>query len=364
MHHDAMSVLDRINKYLPLKPTSVGDPDIYLGAKLKETQLPNGIWAWGLSPSKYVNQAVQNCQTHLTQKLDGRYRIPAKADNPFACDYCPDTDVTDPLDPECASFFQHLIGVMRWMVELGRVDIATEVSMLSSYFALPHEGHLEAALHVMGYLRLKHNSRLIFDPTYPDIVASDFPRHNWTEFYGDVREAIPPKMPEPLGKEVDLRMICDSDHAGCKQTRRSQTGILIYCNLALIIWVSKQQPTIETSVFGAEFVAMKHGIKALRGLRYKLRMMGVPLSGPSYVYGDNKSQVTNSSRPESTLKKKSHSICYHAIRESVAMGESLITHCKTNDNLSDPLTKLTFGAKRRTLMSNILYDIYDDHPKH
>jgi len=363
MHHDAMTVLDRINKHLPLKPTSVGDPDIYLGAKLKETQLPNGIWAWGMSPSKYVNQAVQNCQTHLTKKLDGRYKIPVKADNPFATDYSPDIDVTEPLDPECASFFQHLIGVMRWMVELGRVDIATEVSMLSSYLALPREGHLEAALHVMGYLRLKHNTRLIFDPTYPVIVDSDFPRYDWTEFYGDIQEDLPPDMPEPLGKDVDIRMICDSDHAGCKETRRSWTGILIYCNLALIIWVSKRQPTIETSVFGAEFVAMKHGIEALRGLRYKLRMMGVPLSGPSFVYGDNKSQVTNSSRPESTLKKKSHSICYHAIRESVAMGESRITHCKTNDNLSDPLTKLTFGAKRRRLMSNILYDIYDDHPQ-
>jgi hypothetical protein len=75
MHHNAMSVLNRINKYLPLKPTSLGDPDIYLGAKLKQTQFPNGIWAWGLSPSNYVNQAMQNCQTHLTQKLDGHYII-------------------------------------------------------------------------------------------------------------------------------------------------------------------------------------------------------------------------------------------------------------------------------------------------
>jgi hypothetical protein len=44
------------------------------------------------------------------------------------------------------------------MVELGRIEIATEYSMLSSYLACPHEGHLENALHVMGYLRLKHNS--------------------------------------------------------------------------------------------------------------------------------------------------------------------------------------------------------------
>ena len=77
-------------------------------------------------------------------------------------------------------------------------------------------------------------------------------------------------MPKPLGKEVDLRMMVDSDHAGDKLTRRSRTGFLVYCNMALIVWLSKKQPTIETSVFGAEFVAMKHGIKTLRGLRYKL----------------------------------------------------------------------------------------------
>ncbi len=61
---------------------------------------------------------------------------------------------------------------MRWMVELERIDIATEVSMLSSYLACLRKGHLENALHVIGYLQLKHNSRLIFDPTYPDIDSS------------------------------------------------------------------------------------------------------------------------------------------------------------------------------------------------
>lgn len=356
-----MSILNQINGYLPLKPTSVGDPDIYLGAKLKETQLPNGIYAWGLSPSKYVNQAVKNCQTHLTEKLNDKYKIPTRADNPFATDYCTDSDVSEPLDDECSSFFQHLIGVMRWMVELGRVDIAVEVSLLSSYLAYPREGHLEAAIHIIGYLRQKHNTRLIFDPTYPKINENDFPQFDWTEFYGDVTEAIPTDMPKPLGKEVEIRMMVDSDHAGDKRTRRSRTGFLIYFNMALIVWLSKRQPTIETSVFGAEFVAMKHGIETLRGLRYKLRMMGVPLTGPSFIYGDNKSQVTNSSRPESTLKKKCNSICYHAIRESVAMGESLISHLRTWFNLADFLTKVTNGAKRRRLIGNVLYDIYDDH---
>ena len=146
------------------------------------------------------------------------------------------------------------------MIEIGRIDIATEVSLLSSYLAYPREGHLEAALHIMGYLKQRHNTRLVFDPTIPDINLSQFPKYDWTEFYGDVSEALPPDMPEPLGKEIDLRMMVDSDHAGDKATRRSRSGILIFMNNALIDWLSKRQPTIETSVFGAEFVAMKLGI--------------------------------------------------------------------------------------------------------
>jgi hypothetical protein len=134
--------------------------------------------------------------------------------------------------------------------------------------------------------------------------------------------------------------------------------------MALTDWVSKKQATIETSVFGAKFVAMKHGIEKLWGLRYKLCMMGIPLIGPSYIFADNKSQVTSLTIPESTLKKKCSSICYHAVQESVAMGESLITHINSDDNLSDLMTKVTCGSKRCRLVGNILYDIYDDHPKH
>jgi hypothetical protein len=104
-------------------------------------------------------------------------------------------------------------------------------------------------------------------------------------------------MPKPLGKDVDIRMMCDSDHAGDKQTRCSCTGFLIFFNMALIDWVSKKQATIETSVFGAEFIAIKHGIEKLQGLHYKLCMMGIPLTGPSFIYADNKLQVTNSTIP-------------------------------------------------------------------
>ncbi len=71
-----------------------------------------------------------------------------------------------------------------------------------------------------------------------------------------MEEAIPPNMPPPLGKDVDLHMIIVSDHAGEKRTQCSCTGFIIFCNLAPIIWLSKQQATIETSIFGAEFDVM------------------------------------------------------------------------------------------------------------
>jgi hypothetical protein len=106
-------------------------------------------------------------------------------------------------------------------VELGQIDVAIKISMVFSYLACPCKGHLENALHVMGYLQLKHNSQLIFDPTYPDIDQTAFPTFKGKEFYGNVEDAIPPNMPPPLVKDVDLYMMVDSDHAGEKRTRHS-----------------------------------------------------------------------------------------------------------------------------------------------
>ena len=73
------------------------------------------------------------------------------------------------------------------------------------------------------------------------------------------------------------------------------------------------------------------------------------------------SVIHNTQRPESTLKKKSNSICYHAVRESVAMNESLTGHCPTDDNPADLYIKVLYGRKRRKFVSMLLYDIYDDH---
>ena len=190
-------------------------------------------------------------------------------------------DTSKALDPADAYYFKSIIVVMRWMVEIDRIDIATEAYPLSSHLAYPREVNLEAAFHVMAYLKHKHNSRIVFDLTYPKIDEIILKYCDWKDFYGDVEEVIPPNAPKPRGKDVDLRAKVDSEHAWDKETRQLRTGYLIFCNISLVDWMYKRQPTIETSVFDAEFVAFKHVMEAFHIIRYKLRMMGVPLSGCS-----------------------------------------------------------------------------------
>jgi hypothetical protein len=232
--------------------------------------------------------------------------------------------------------------------------------MLSTHLCLPREGHLEAVFHVFAYLGLHHNARVVFDPTYPAVDMGTFIKTDWKSMYGDVKEMIPSDAPVPRGNEVDLRLFVDSDHAGEQFTRRSRTGFVIYLSMVPIVWFSKHQPTVYSSVFGAEFVAMKNGIETCRGLRYKLIMMGVALSGPTFVYGDNIYVVHNTQRPESVLKKKSNSICYHAIRESAAMEESIIGQVPSVDNPDDICTKVVPGGQKRNHMIRlILHDFCD-----
>ena len=67
----------------------------------------------------------------------------------------------------------------------------------------------------------------------------------------------------------------------------------------------------------------------IRGFRYKLRMFGIPVEEPSYMYGDNHSVLAGSRRPESTLNKKAHSIAFQFIREVCVAGEWRTTYINT-----------------------------------
>ena len=122
------------------------------------------------------------------------------------------------------------------------------------------------------------------------------------------KDEIPSNMPEPRGLGFTMRAKVDADHASDTITRRSRTGFLVYLNSAPIYWWSKKQNSVESSFFWSKFIAMKQCCEYVRGLRYKLRMMGISCDDPTFIYGDNQLVLANTTIPDSTLKKKSQSI--------------------------------------------------------
>jgi hypothetical protein len=225
--------------------------------------------------------------------------------------------------------------------------------MLAAFTTAPRKGHFNAMLHIFAFLRGHPRNRLVFDDSYVPIEPT--PDEDFSEFYPNAHEEIPPNAPEPRGKAVQMIAFSDSDHAGDLLTRRSRTGVLIYLNRSPIIWYSKKQTSIETSTFGSEYMALKTCTDLVKGLRYKLRMMGIPLEGPTHIKVDNMSVVHNSTRPESVLKKKSNSIAYHFVRENVAARVIKIGYESSESNLADMLTKVQSGPVRSRLARNVLF---------
>jgi hypothetical protein len=115
--------------------------------------------------------------------------------------------------------------------------------------------------------------------------------------------------------------------------------ILFFLNKTPIKWFAKRQNMIESSTFGSEFVSPKIASEMNEALRYKLRMMGICIEGPTNTFVDNKSVVDNTTIPESTFNKKHNSIAYHKCRESVATSTMRVTHEPGSENIADGLTK-------------------------
>ena len=155
---------------------------------------------------------------------------------PLSNEYRSKLDISPELDGADGDDYQSLIGILRWMVELGRTYICCEVSMMSSYLALPREGHLAQVFHIFAYLKKQHNYALVFDPSYPNVSIDTLPKHDWKKFYGDVKEAMPPGMPDPLVKKVAICCFVDTNHAGEKLTRRYRSGFIIFLQMAPIYY--------------------------------------------------------------------------------------------------------------------------------
>ena len=347
--------MDDLGKSYELKEGSVGPPNIYLGAELQRFQLRDGREAWSMSSSKYVKSAVKNVKDMLAEE-GKELRYSKRTRTPLPTGYKPELDTSEEPSGELGSRYLQLIGILRWAIELGRIDIYTETAVMSQYSASPRIGHLEGLYHIFGYLAQHEKSRLVFDAKTPDVDESSFAQAvDWKDFYGDVKEELPAHMPEPLGRAVRITCFVDANHAGNVVTRRSHSGIIIFVQNTPIIWYTKRQNTVEASTFGSELVAMRIAKDLIVALRTKLRIFGVPIDGPADVMCDNQGVVKNTSLPESTLHKKHNSINYHSVREAAAAFIIRVGKEDTETNLADLFTKFLTAERHHKLLAAMVY---------
>ena len=152
-----------------------------------------------------------------------------------------------------------------------------------------------------------------------------------------------------------MHLFYDANHASNKVKRRSQTGILIFCNRSPIMWFSKRQNSVKTSTFGSEFNALNHAAEMVNALQYKLRIPGVPIKGPTYMFCDNKAVYKKYSIPESVILKKHHRIAYHMCREAVAVRIFRIAKEYIETNLADIFTKVLPRPRREQFLNFFTY---------
>jgi len=236
--------------------------------------------------------------------------------------------------------YRMMVGCMNWMVTIGRWDLFYTAQTLARYCQAPREGHMVAMQRAFGYIKHFAKRQIVYDvrmPTHLDDKVTKF--GGWKEMYPDAIEELPPDMPTPKGKPVRVSAYFDADHAGCLQTRRSTTGMIMFLNGTPIKWYSKRQNTVESSTYGSEIAAGRITVEFAIEMRYKIRMLGVPIVGSCMLYGDNNSMILNTTNPSSMIKKKHNSIAYHRVRENVASGVVDIVHVDSQDNLADILTK-------------------------
>jgi len=218
LSEDPSEDMNNLNKLYRLKD-GTGESDRYLGGNVERVQTDDGSIAWSLSCHDYLSNAIKQVQEELAQK-DLSLKEFGTGLRPYPASYRPEMDVTPTLDEMGTNRFQQLIGILRWSIELGRIDILTEVSCLSQHLAEPRDVHLVAVYKIFKYLEVclkKDKGRVVFIGKFKfvdNVMFNDINREEWDQFYKDAEEELPIRGPEPLGNPVRLSAYVDANHAG------------------------------------------------------------------------------------------------------------------------------------------------------
>ena len=330
------------------KLKGVEEPKYHLGGDFFRDK--DGTFCYGAQT--YVKRLVKNYEMIFGE-------TPQDFHSPMDKDDHPEMDTSPLCGPDDTSKFQSMIGALQWTISLCRLDVAEAVMSMSRFRHAPRVGHIDRIKRVVGYMKKYPHAAIRFRTGIPDHEAEygkEPKKYSWMEtVYAGAREDIPANAPEPKGKLVRTTSYKDANLMHDLVTGRSCTGVLHFLNQTPIEWFCKRQDQVETATYGSEFMAARQAIEQIIDLRYTLRMFGVPLDGPSWLFGDNKSVVNSSTIPHSTLSKRWNALSYHRCREAVAAGYVRFEHIAGDQNPSDILTKPLPRYKARVITDPLLF---------
>ena len=305
---DPQAFCNELKKKYNLKLKGVGPLEYHLGCTYKKD--PDRTLA--ADPRRYVNKILESYERMFKEK-------PRKSRPPLEGGDHPELDTSELCDEHQTKQFQTLIGQLQWLISLGRFDIAVHVMSLSRFRAQPRKGHLDRAKRIVGYLLFLPDGAIRFRIGEPDFSSLKDQEYDWTRtVYSGACEQIPHDIPKPLGKHVQTTHYVDANLHHDLATGKAVTAALHFLNQTPIDAYTKRQSTVETATYGSEFVAARTAVDQIIDIHTTLRYLGVPIRDKSYMFGDNKSVVTSSTIPNSTISKRHHLASYHRVREAIA----------------------------------------------
>ena len=329
--HNPQAIIQSLeNKPVSFKLKGTGPVRFHLGCDYFRDE--DNILCVG--PKKYIERTMDEYR-----RLYGEYPS-RKCNSPLEKGDHPELDDSELLDEDGIRQYQSLIGSLQWTISLGRFDIATAVMTMSSFRVAPRRGHLDRVKRICGFLYKFKEACIRVRTEIPDYSDLPVPEYDWTRsVYAGTTEQVPDDAPEPKGKPVQTTTYKDANLNHCLITGKAVSGVLHLINQTPVDWFTKKQATVESATYGSEYVAGRSAVEQIAALRLTLRYLGVPLIGPSYLFGDNESVVKSSTIPHSLLHKRHHALSYHAVRAAIASGAVRFYHIPGTINPADILSK-------------------------
>ena len=198
---DPKDIMDSFSIY-DLKYTVI-PPDRYLGANFGNLTFLDGSTCWWINGRDYISNSINLSKKIMEQK--GKVFVYVKRENiPTIISYRPELGVSPILNPKEFQEYQQFIGIAHWIIELGRVDILYEVSLLSSHLAMPRKGNMEALMVIFVYFNKAYGKTIIIDTMITKVDTSMEIETNRLKiiYVKDNQEEIPANTPEPLGNQI------------------------------------------------------------------------------------------------------------------------------------------------------------------